>query len=165
MANNTATLSTTRKHKKKKELCLWCYDDSVSDQSTHSKTTAKSSTSHSPECGPKSKKPRTTKYDCFVNKLAKVDEIFKELDEKYHGKFSTEQFNAWAHLVQSGKYASLDVPPDMPFLGARTKQRIATPQQLLKVLVPSALLHHSQPALLVFLLDSELASALSALTN
>ena len=60
---------------------------------------AKSSTSHSPECGPKSKKPRTMKLN-FVKKMAKVDEIFKELDD---GKFSTEQLNAWAHLVQSGK--------------------------------------------------------------
>ena len=137
--------SMKEKHKKRKELRLWCYDDSVSDQSAQSKKVAKSSTCHSPEHGPESKKPRTTKYDCFVKKLAKVDEVFKELDEKHHGKFSTEQLNAWAHLVQSGKYASVDVPPDMPFLGARRKQRVQIPQLLLKVLM-SSLLHHSQPA-------------------
>ena len=88
----------------------------------------KSSTSHSPERRPKSKKSCTTlKYDCFVKKLAKVDEVFKELDEKHHGKFSTEQLNAWAHLVQSGKYASLAVPPDMPFFRGKNKAKDSNP--------------------------------------
>ena len=116
--------SMKEKHKKRKELRLWCYDDSVSDQSAQSKKVAKSSTCHSPEHGPESKKPRTTKYDCFVKKLAKVDEVFKELDEKHHGKFSTEQLNAWAHLVQSGKYASV---PDMPFFRGKKKTKNSKP--------------------------------------
>ena len=146
--------SMVQKHKKKKELHLWCYDDSVST-STQSKTLGKSSKSHSPEHGPETKRPRTTKYDCYVKKLAKVDEIFKELDKKHHGKLSAKQLNAWAHLVQSRKYASLDVSPDMPFLGGRRKQRIPTTQLLLKTLKAALLLHHSQPALLAFLLDGE----------
>ena len=62
-------------------------------QSTHSKTAMKS---HSPECQPEStcKRPHTTKCDGYVKALAKVDGIFKELDEKYHGKISPEQINA-----------------------------------------------------------------------
>ena len=60
--------SMVEKHKKTKEMRLWCYDDSESGQSTQSKTVAKSSTSHSPEDGPESKKARTTKYDGFVKK-------------------------------------------------------------------------------------------------
>ena len=78
-----------------------------------------------------------------MKKLAKVDEIFKELDEKHHGKFTPEQLNSWGHLVQSGKHASLDIPPDMPFLEERTKKRITLPHLHLK---PLHLLHHSQPA-------------------
>ena len=59
--------------------------------------------------------------------LAKVDEIFKELDEKHHGEFSPEQLNAWAHLVQSGKYASLDKAPDMPFIRGKDKRKDCSP--------------------------------------
>ena len=115
---------------------LWCYE---SCQSTHSKTVTKS---RSPERQPEStcKRPRTTKYDGYVKTLVKVDEIFKELDEKHHGEFSPEQLNACAHLVQSGKYASLDKAPDMPFLEERTKERIVVPHLCF------ALLHHSRPA-------------------
>ena len=108
-------------HRKAREMRLWCYDDSETGQSTRSKTVIKSSTSHSPEHGPESKRPRTTKYG-YVKKLAKVDEIFKELDEKHYGKFYPEQLNAWGHLVQSGKHAILDIPPDMPFLEERGKK-------------------------------------------
>ena len=111
------------KHKKAREMRLWCYE---SCQSTHSKTAMKS---RSPERQPEStcKRPRTTKYDGYVKALAKVDEIFKELDEKHHGKFSPEQLNAWAHLVQSGKYASLDKAPDMPFFRGKDKRKDCSP--------------------------------------
>ena len=115
------------KHRKAREMRLWCYDDSEVGQSTRSKTITKSSTSHSPEHGPESKRPRTTKYDGYVKKLAKVDEIFKELDEKHHGKFTPEQLNAWSHLMQSGKHASLDIPPDMPFFRGKDKKKDRTP--------------------------------------
>ena len=112
------------KHRKAREMHLWCYDESEMGQSTRSKTITISSTSHSPEHGPESKRPRTTKYDGYVKKLAKVDEIFKEFDEKHHGKFTPEQSNAWGHLVRSGKHASLDIPPDnMPLLEERTKKK------------------------------------------
>ncbi len=119
---------------------LWCYDDSETGRSTHSKTVTKSSTSHSPspEHGPESKRPRTTKYDGYVKKLAKVDEIFKELDEKHQGKFSPEQLNAWAHLVQSAKHASLDIPPDMPFFRGKDKKKECGPSSPPKTSCSSA---------------------------
>ena len=98
------------KHGKKSELRLWCYSD-AGEPSTCSS-----------ECGPEPKKPRTSKYDGFAKKLAKVDELFQELDKKHHGKLSVEQLNAWAHLVQAGKYASLDLPPDMPFFKTGKKK-------------------------------------------
>ena len=131
--------SMIEKHKKSKEMRLWCYDDGELGQSTQRKTTAKTSTSHSPEHGPESKRPRTTKYDGFVKKLAKVDEIFKKLDEKHQGKFSPEQLNAWAHLVQSGKYAILDVPPDMPFFRGKDKKKDSNPSTPPKSSCSSAL--------------------------
>ena len=70
-----------------------CDSGAESCQSTHSKTAMKS---RSPECQPEStcKRPRTTKYDGYVKALAKVDDIFKKLDEKHHGKISPEQLNA-----------------------------------------------------------------------
>ena len=54
------------KHRKAREVRLWCYDDSETVQSTCSKTVRKYSTSHSPERGHESKRPRTTKYDGYV---------------------------------------------------------------------------------------------------
>ena len=115
-----------KKYRKATEMHLWCYDDSEMGQSTRSETITTSSTSCSPEHGPESKRPRTTKYDGYVKKLAKVDEIFKEL-EKHHGKFTPEQLNAWGHLVKSGKHASLDIPPDMPFFRGNDKKKDHTP--------------------------------------
>ena len=112
--------------KKKKELRFWCYSDEN-----------KSSTPHSPERGPENKKPVPHKYDSYVQKLAKVDEIFKELDEKHHGRLSLEQLNAWAHLVQSGKHASLDVPPGMPFFKGKKKKKDSNPPPINKQ-VPSS---------------------------
>ena len=79
--------SMIERHRKTREMFLWCYDDSETGLSTHSKTVTKSSTSHSPEHGLESKRPCTTKYDGYVKRLAKVDEIFKEFDEKHQGKF------------------------------------------------------------------------------
>ena len=50
------------KHRKAREMRLWCYDDSEMGQSTRSKTVTKSSTSHSLEREPESKRPRTNGY-------------------------------------------------------------------------------------------------------
>jgi hypothetical protein len=46
---------------------LWCYDNSETGRSTHSKTATKSSTSHSlsPEHGPESKRPHTDRTPSF----------------------------------------------------------------------------------------------------
>ena len=74
------------------------------------------------------KRPHTTKYDGYLKALAKVDNIHKKLDGKYHGKFSLgQQLYAWAHLVQSGKYASLDKAPDMPFFRGKDKRKDCSP--------------------------------------
>lgn len=51
----------------------------------------------------------------YTENMAKnSDGTFKQLHLK---------LNAWAHLVQSGKYASLDVPPDMPFHRGKNKAK------------------------------------------
>ena len=44
-----------------------------------------------------------------------VEVIADKLTEKHEGKFSAEQINVWAHLINMKKHQSFDDPPDKPF--------------------------------------------------
>ena len=60
-------------------------------------------------------KPKASRYEQHVDKIMQVKQIEEQLREKYSGQFTPEQIRAWAHYNQSGKYDSLDVPPNLPF--------------------------------------------------
>ncbi len=73
---------------------------------------------------PKKKKPeedknkpaRHSSYQGHLSKMAEVDSIVDELEEKHtSGEFSPEQLRAWAHMIQLNKHVSYDEPPDKPF--------------------------------------------------
>ncbi len=52
-------------------------------------------------------------------KLARVQEIVKQLKDKHGSKYTTEKLNCWAHMVDMDKHDSLDQPPSLPFFGAK----------------------------------------------
>lgn len=91
---------------KRNAINLWCFREVRATTVTKGKKRARS-----PEQG----KGRTTNYESHnTRKMARVDEIFEELQE-IHTEFSAEQLRAWAHMVELGKHKSLEEPPDKPF--------------------------------------------------
>ena len=92
-----------------KELTLWCYSQGLS----HCKRGSKRSRSKSPTA--KSSKPGSSRYDAHIAKMAKVDEIYKEIHETHGNQYSPEQKRAWAHLIELGKHDSVTQPPKKRF--------------------------------------------------
>jgi len=65
--------------------------------------------------GPQRKASCTTVAEKNSRKLEEVEAVYSKLDEKRHGKMSSEQLKVWAHLVSMDKHQSLEIPPDKPF--------------------------------------------------
>ena len=68
-------------------------------------------------------KPRSSQYDAHTSKMAKVDEIYKSLDQAHGNVFTSEQKRAWAHLIKLGKHSYQSVPPNKPFFPKASRQR------------------------------------------
>ena len=63
-----------------------------------------------------------SKSDVIAHKLMEVEAIADKLTEKHEGKFSAEQINVWAHLINMKKHQSFDDPPDKPFFRGSSKK-------------------------------------------
>ena len=64
--------------------------------------------------------PRRSSYQNHLSKMAEVDAIVGELEEKHSGgKFSPEQIRAWAHMLHLKKHVSYDEPPNKPFFNSK----------------------------------------------
>ena len=95
--------------KNKKEFTLWCYSHGPS-HCKEGKRGSKRSRSKSPTV-----KPGSSRYDAHIAKMAKVDEIYKKIDETHGNLYSPEQKRAWAHLIELGKHESITCPPKKRF--------------------------------------------------
>ena len=78
----------------------------------------------SPNTGdsPTRSKSRKSKSDVITHKLMEVEVIADKLTEKHEGKFSAEQINVWAHLINMKKHQSFDDPPDKPSFRGSSKK-------------------------------------------
>ena len=108
--------------RKSKEITLWCYhalSEASGSRSSGSRSSgSRPSGSRSPRSRSKSpiaKKPRSSRYDSQLSKMAKVDEIYHKLEGIHENKFSPEQLTAWAHLIEMGRHHSYNVPPKKRF--------------------------------------------------
>lgn len=111
-------------YQNKKEILLWCYKKGpcgkgqkrarspTNDDATHTGNPSKSS-----------------RYSNHLEKMTEVESIEDKLKEKHNRDdlkpFSDEQYRSWAHLIQMGKHASYDTPPDKPFW--RNRKAAPTP--------------------------------------
>ena len=102
---------------KKTEVIIWCEGRKLGGSGT-SRSTLKRPASDTDE-GPQKKACRTTVAEKNSRKLEEVETVYTKLDEKHHGKMSSEQLKVWAHLVSMGKHESLEIPPDKPFFRGR----------------------------------------------
>ena len=53
----------------------------------------------------------TAKENAIASKICEVEEVVKKLRDKHGSKYSVEQLNAWAHLVNVKKHDSYEHPP------------------------------------------------------
>lgn len=72
------------------------------------------------------------------NKIMEVQEIVTKLQSKHGIYFTPERYHAWAQLIQMGKHASYDDPPNYSFLKDRGKDKVkssvsATPSPIKRV--------------------------------
>ena len=105
---------------KRGDILLWCYDCTCEGSSPESRkrpadTPAAATTS--------------SKRECIATTINNVETIVAKLKEK-HGKnrYPIEQFNCWAHMINSGKCSSYDTPPDLPFFKKPPKKGKETEQ-------------------------------------
>lgn len=50
-----------------------------------------------------------------LEKIAQIEEIVSQLQEKHGTNYSVEKLNCWAHLILMKKHASYDIPPGYPY--------------------------------------------------
>ena len=90
-------------------MLLWCYgdvDEAGPGSSASTESRKRSIDSPTP----------TSKRECIAKTISNVETIIEKLKEK-HGEnsYPVEQFNCWAHMINSGKWSSYDAPPELPF--------------------------------------------------
>ena len=95
-------------HQGKDQIILWCFHTVLPQPTRPLKRPRESDTLAQ-------NKPKASRYEQHVDKMMQVKQIEEKLEEKHSGQFTPEQIRAWAHYIQSGKYDSLDAPPNLPF--------------------------------------------------
>ena len=104
-------------HKARREILLWCHGlkpPSISESSSGKPSGKRKPSSPEPQPQPTAKKSRS-RYDNHTQKMIEVQGIEEELLEIHGGEYSSEQLNAWAHLIQMKKHESLETPPNKRF--------------------------------------------------
>ena len=104
--------------KKSKQLTLWCYSQE-SAKEKQEKRGSKRSRSKPPTA--KSSKPGSSRYEGHTVKMAKVDEIYKQIHDTHGSRYSAEQKRAWAHMIEMGKHDSITQAPKKRFFQSSEK--------------------------------------------
>ncbi len=100
--------------KSKAEVTIWCFrPGSPSDKQSRKRA---SSESTDPQ-----QTPAKTRRESCAKSISEVEDFIGKLREKHDKKYTTEQLSCWAHMLQMGKHASLDDPPNMPFFTGRRR--------------------------------------------
>jgi len=105
--------------KKNGECTLWCFSKGKDKKHT------KRSRSKSPGA-----KPKSSQYDSHIAKMAKVDDIYQNLDKTHGSQYTPEQKRAWAHMIQLGKHSSQMSPPNKRFFQTSMSSVDANPGTL-----------------------------------
>lgn len=112
-------------YKNKRDIMLWCSTPhSKSDGSTESNRKKRSLTFDKPN----EEVPPPTKKQACAQKIKDVEAVVDALKEKHGTKYSVEQLNAWAHMIQMGKHVSTEVPPALPYFGKAPSSKEAGTQ-------------------------------------
>ena len=109
----------------RKEILLWCFAPKPFPESNQQDLRvpgpSKRQQSNGKDLGPMQKKSKD--YENVLTKAAEVELISSKLEEKHeHGKYTPEQYNAWAHLIHMKKHSSYENPPNKRFFGGHSKK-------------------------------------------
>ena len=113
---------------KKCGITSWCYTCADGGATPHSKKCT--------SLDSEDKAPRSKRKDSIAEKLAEVELTVKELKDKHGSKYSTEQLNAWAHMISVGNTVLLKTPPNLPYFVGKARSRkddTANPQHALSM--------------------------------
>lgn len=95
-----------RVHSNKKRINLWL----------------KCKTKSKKRASPDSETSQSKRQASLLNTMNEVDDIVGKLKKKHGDKFTPVQLYCWAHMVNTQKHDSLDVPPNKPFFGKSRKE-------------------------------------------
>ena len=97
--------------KGKHDILLWCWYSDPKNESVieHEATSSKPSGS------------KNSKKESISRKITNVEEIVSTLRNIHNEKYSVEQLNAWAHMLELKKHDSYDMPPNLPYFKKRQK--------------------------------------------
>lgn len=109
-----ADIDTMYNDCKAKQINLWM---KCSWKNKRKRTQSPSSNVSDPP--PKSKQ---SNYDAHLRKMSDVELIVDELKGMHAEKYSPEQLQAWAHMIQMKRHESYDLP-DKPFFG-KSRRRV-----------------------------------------
>jgi len=76
------------------------------------------------------------KQSNYQNKVDEVEAVVVKLKEKHSGKYPEEKIRMWGHLIQMGKHASYDDPPNLPFF-CKDKKSVASSSSCSQGVSPS----------------------------
>ena len=108
-------------YKNRRDILLWCHGQSdIKSTSPLQPRKRGSNDASTSEGKPPSK--RTSSSIACAEKIKDVEDIVKQLEEKHGPKYSVEQFNAWAHMINLKKHTSFDSPPNLPYFRGYSKK-------------------------------------------
>lgn len=64
---------------------------------------------------PSTTKKDSTKKESIMLSIQEVEDIVKKLQTQHGSLMKVEQYNAWAHMINTGKHSSYDEPPELPY--------------------------------------------------
>lgn len=111
LTNDKDLLEMYSKYGKRKEYNLWC-QCVIADSSTSRR---KRSWVSEPDDKPSTTKKDSTKKESIMLSIQEVEDIVKKLQTQHGSLMKVEQYNAWAHMINTGKHSSYDEPPELPY--------------------------------------------------
>ena len=98
--NNEDIAEMYVKYGKRTEITLWCQCTTVGNKR---------------RCSIESEPKDSSKKSSIMKNIQEVEGILKELKKRHGPMLTCEQFNAWAHMINTEKHSSYDIPPNLPY--------------------------------------------------
>ena len=99
----------------KDEIVLWCTEPKPPSSSKAKKRSRSPEPETSGNMGNTGSTGKKSRYSSHSEKMIEVETISDQLRAKHDKVYSHDQINAWAHMIQMGKWDNYDSAPPKPF--------------------------------------------------